>query len=469
MMQDIPIKLNPYFAKSKNLIEKFIIIGYKEENILKFLSNNVEGNNKLILSIISEFKLNSFECYESNFLIRQVYPEDPNIILVSNSISKPTIVNITFYSCVDTEDRKKNTMNYFALKFHEKYINYNTNKEYYIPKAYLIVSQYPYFTLYHQICSYILKNNENNKIPIEVLIYYLINNIPSPINNQLTFINFKSYTLPKINGSPYIDFNIFKVLNVISINSLMKIFILIILEIDLLIFSPNQEKLNIFMIMLTFLNYPLFDSTYFWHNLTFSTQAIIDEIERNHLFSKFYGVNGKFKDFDCYKLKEDFFCVDLDNEKNLITNITINNQTNIEKNERISKLLEYIDKILNNKKVKSYFLFEIITSIKNSLKKLKEYTINISPKIQDSFFYIDNDIMKINRIIQNIFFEFKLKLAAIIYKNLNYNIDTLSIKEKDINQNEKFSEEEILFIESFKNTGNYNNLYHFYFLMNLQI
>ena len=114
---------------------------------------------------------------------------------------------------------------------------------------------------------------------------------------------------------------------------------------------------------------------------------------------------------------------------------------------------------MNNKKVKSYFLFEIITSIKNSLKKLKEYAINISPKIQDSFFYIDNDIIKINRIIQNIFFEFKLKLAAIIYKNLNYNIDTLSIKEKDINQNEKFSEEEILFIESFKKTGNYNNFF----------
>ena len=48
-------------------------------------------------------------------------------------------------------------------------------------------------------------------------------------------------------------------------------------------------------------------------------------------------MNGKYKDFDCYKLKEDFFCVVLDNEKNLITNITFNNQTNIEKYERISK------------------------------------------------------------------------------------------------------------------------------------
>ena len=144
------------------------------------------------------------------------------------------------------------------------------------------------------------------------------------------------------------------------------------------------------MIMLTFLNYPLFDSQYFWHNLTFSTQAIIDEIERNLLLlSKFYGVNGKFKDFDYNRLKDDFFCVDLDNENNLINNITCNYQINIEKYERINKLLEYVDKILNNKKVKSYFLFEIITSIKNSLKKLKEYAINISPKIQDSFFYID--------------------------------------------------------------------------------
>ena len=200
--EDKGIKLNPYFAKSKNLIEKFIIIGYKEENILKFLSNNVEGNNKLILSIISEFKLNSFDCYESDFLIKQVYPEDPNIILVSNSISKPKIVNITFYSCVDTKDGKKNTINYFALKFHEKYINYNTNKEYYIPKAYLIVSKYPYFTLYHQICSYILKNNENNKIPIEVLIYYLINNIPSPIKQKrITELETKNKELNDINNN----------------------------------------------------------------------------------------------------------------------------------------------------------------------------------------------------------------------------------------------------------------------------
>ena len=340
MMKDIQIKLNPYLAHSKNLINYFGIIGYNEEIIFDYTSNiwdiisdyssNIfdQKYNNLILSILSEERLGSFSSFtqfDQDNLIKQIFPENPKIILISNSDSYrekqifilisnsdlvPKASNIMFYSCIDSFNGDKKIINcFFALKFYEKYINIKNKKEYYIPKAFVIVSQFPYFTLYSNICSFFINNIKKDEIPKEIIIHYLINYIPSPINYRLNFENFNSYTIPKITGFPYIDFNMFKVINLISTNDLIKIYILIFLEFELRFFSPDHEKLNIFMMMLYFLNYPLTNSVYFWNIRTFSLKSI-DEV--GEVFKTFYGVNTKFD----HKLDSpDYFIVDLEEKK----------------------------------------------------------------------------------------------------------------------------------------------------------
>ena len=456
MMKDIEIKLIPYLADSKkNLIEYFAIIGNNEKNLLDFTFNTSDDEYNLELSIISEVKSDSINISYNEYIgyiIKQIYPDNPKIILISNSILKPNTSSIVFYHSFDSIDgKKKITRAFFALKFYEKFIDYISKKEYYIPKAFLIISQYPYFTLYYKICSFLLNyNKEENEIPFEILIYYFVNNIPNPMTNKLIFDNFSSHIIPKLSGYPYIDFNMFKIFDLVPINDLIKIFILIFLEIDLLIFSPNHEKLNIFMMIFYFLNYPLTDTNYLWHIKTISLKHIKEG--NNALNTTFRGVNAKFKDYyDFSEFQYLNFIIDLENKKDLIINIQDNNES-----KEINNLLVYIDNILNNKNNKSY-LSEIIFSLNNNLKNIKEYASSILVNTPDSFFYINNDIIKINERIQIIFYEFILKLTAIFYKDFQYDINTKSIKKRNnINEKKEFSKEELLFIKYYKNTIKYN-------------
>ena len=145
MMKDIQIKLNPYFTDSKkNLIEYFAIIGYDEKILSDLSFNTSDDEYNLELSLISEIKLDSNnDKYNDKiqFIIKQIYPDNPRIIFISNSISKPNNSSIAFYHSFDSLDgKKKITRAFYSLKFYEKYIDYISKKEYYIPKAFLIIS-----------------------------------------------------------------------------------------------------------------------------------------------------------------------------------------------------------------------------------------------------------------------------------------------------------------------------------------
>ena len=156
-MKNIQIGLNPYLADNKNLIENFAIVGYNEKIFSEFTFSSPDEEGNLELSIISEVKSDSIDNLNYDYIIKQIYPDKPRIILISNSISKPNTSSIVFYNCFDSIDgKKKITHSFYALKFYEKFIDNISKKEYYIPKAFLIISQYPYFTLYYNICSFLL-------------------------------------------------------------------------------------------------------------------------------------------------------------------------------------------------------------------------------------------------------------------------------------------------------------------------
>ena len=191
MFENISVKLAPYLGASKNLIEYLGIIGYEEKLLSEYSSNILENEQNLKLSIISIVPDLPNKLFNINDIIGQIYPDKPNIIKNTKSdtiCSSPS--PIIFYSCFDSvEGNKKIIHSYYALKYYEKYIDSNSKNEYYIPKASLIISKYPYFTTFHRICLNLYKYNKNNdiekNIPIEILFYYITNCIPSPIDNNI--------------------------------------------------------------------------------------------------------------------------------------------------------------------------------------------------------------------------------------------------------------------------------------------
>ena len=441
MYQDISIKLNPYLGCSKNLIEFFAIIGY-EENIL---SENLSKNEKnLTLSIISMVKSNIFKS-KVNFEIikKQVYPETPNIIRITKLTKKPKETNVIFSSCFDSVNgQNKVFYSCYAIRFYEKYVDKNED-EYFVPKAFLIYSQYPYFTTFKNICESLLKlNNENNGIPIEIVIHCYVNYVPSPINNILVLKNSDlNIIIPKLTGYPYADFNLCNLFNIIKVKEFIKIYMLIFMEISLLFFSPDLEKLNMLLFILYILNYPLTDSLYFWHIKSISRYDLLTE--GDSVFTYYKGVNTSFNsNIKIKNLDENLnFIIDLENKNQLIECIRKNNES-----DEMNLLLKYINDILNKKKVKSYFLSDCLLSLKRKLKNIKkEYDDQIE---SDSFFFINENIVKINRKIQEVFYDFILNILVMMKKEYEYDLSSLEIRRNDdIIKHLDLSDEERIFLK----------------------
>ena len=462
MIENISVKLTPFLGASKNLVEYFGIIGYEEKLLYEYSSNISENEQNLKLSVIYNIVPDSSNnLFNINDIIGQIYPDKPNIIKIAKSdMICPNPSSIIFYSCFDSvEGNKKIIHSFYALKCYEKYIDSNSKNEYYIPKALLIISRYPYFTTFHKICLNLYNYNKNNdiekNIPIEILSFYIANCIPSPIDNNINLKIFPKdeIKIPKLTGYPYADFNLFEIINEISIKEFIKIYILIFLELDLLFFSHNHEKLNIFMFILYILNYPLIDTTYFWNIRTLSKNSLKTFNQPN--FTSFFGVNS---DYDKNINLSDFlgliFVVDLENKKHNIIKIRES-----EDSEKIDVLLDYVNNILNGKKVRSSFLSLYLSTLMHKLEEIKKEYEKKYKNRKGSYFYVDENIKKINRNIQEIFYDFILDMLMEMNKDYMLDEQSSSIIENKNNQYSNLSEEEKIFLNYHKKTVKY----YFYF------
>ena len=455
MIEDIKINQFPYLGVSKNLMEFFVVIGY-EESTIKESKNILENQNNIPLTIISNVTSDlAYNMFEPALIIKKVYPDKP---LIYKADRRPKFNSVIFSSCIDSNDGKNKIVNScYALRFYEKFIDLN-NETYYVPKAFLIYSQYPYFTTYHQICTKLLNyynSDIKEKIPMEILIYCFVNYIPSPIKGNIILKDLGlNITIPKLTGYPYADFDLGKVFNFISIKDFIKIYILTYLEIELLIFSPSLEKLNMFMFAIYILNYPLTDSNYFWH---------IDSISVKDLKSDFYTINTGFKgvnmkyqsNLDLSYFKSVDFIVDLESENTII----IRKETKDSK--EIIKLLKYIDNVLNHKKVKSFFLQQYLLNLKTNLKNLKlgnEFS-DKKEYISGSLFFMDNSINENNRKIQEIFYDFVIDTLIILSKDLE--LDPTSKHPVNIKPfiDSNLSEEENIFLKRSRFSVKYNTYF----------
>ena len=437
--------LSPYLGRSKHLIDIFLVLGYEEKSLLELSPNILEKENELEITIISNIISDSSLSIIKQTLIKDIYPEKPNIKIVKSENQK-NITSTINSSCYNNADGKQKIFySYYALKFYEKFID--SKNEYYVPKAFVIISEYPYFTTFHKICMYLYKaiiENNKSSFPIELFLFSLLNYVPSPLKNNLSLIFEKKeeIIIPRLTGYPYLEFNLCNLLYSMPIKEFLKIYILSFLDINLLFFSKDLEKLNLMMFMIMNLNYPLVDGIYFWYIKTFSQEQIKDGFDINQ--NTFRGINTEYNSkLNLSNFENLYYIV---NEKNQLKSLENKNKDKDKDKdkENINKILELLNLLFQKKQkpIKSYFLAESLTTLRNKLKKIRiDYNEYIKKQKCHNFytnFYIDNFINEKNREIQEAFYNFNLKIIAVLYESFEFNN-----KEHD---DPKFSEEEKIFL-----------------------
>ena len=121
---------------------------------------------------------------EDNF---SIYDEDDFI-----KREVPPSYNVVFSSNPQSGNNSKKSINGFAYIFYKKLkakkeINKNTILSFYAPIIFCIISEFPFYNSFYQLCmqiEYLFSNNEL-RTPLEIIIYSIIALSPSPLNSEV--------------------------------------------------------------------------------------------------------------------------------------------------------------------------------------------------------------------------------------------------------------------------------------------
>ena len=489
--EELKIKKNPYLAISQSLIEYFEIIGYNENFVPKILDTYKKNKNEfkptVISSIISQ---QDYVIVDNKLLISQIYPENPKTILINkNNISteSPPTSNVIYSFCFDSSDGKKKIFYVcYAFKFYEKYqyyLNKNYSEEYYIPKAFCIISQYYYFSLFEYICNTIynlINEKVEDNMPIELIVYNIVNFIPSPIYHPLGLDLFgyalktKKHELGQISGYPYLDFDLVEIFNLLPINLVLEIYLLTFLETSIIFFCSNLELLSMVMFIMFVLNYPCNDSPYYWHVVSVSRDNFVGENKFVGKFMvSFIGVNSSYtEDFDTSPFGKYHYIADLDNKKCFIINVgELDEDNEIDDFQNLTDILIYIQNILKDNKIDSVFLKKNVQLLKKNLESILSKNPEFSTSAKNkyvNFFKISSSIRDTNKEIQESFYYFNLSILMLLFQDYSLNNSFSSIKKEDANssskklkkffsldENSELSKEEQLFLKLYRNSTKY--------------
>ena len=461
---DLQIKKYPYMATSPNLMEYFAIIGYPEKFVPQILDTYGKKKNIYSPTIISSITSNNdLGIIDNQLIIQQIYPDNPISILINkNDVNQepPPTSNVIYSFCFDSTDgTQKNFYVCYALKFYEKYKYFITQtifEEYYIPKAFCIISQYYYFTLFEYICKNIhTLIYQKTDLPLEIIIYNIVNFIPSPINSALNLdlfsnsLDVQDFEIGQLSGYPYLDFDLTEIFNLFPLNLFLEIYILTVIEESMLFFSSNLEILNMVMFIMYVLNYPCNDCTYFWHIVSVSKNNFVGENQFvGKIMVSLLGVNMAYsEDFDTSAFGKFHYIVDIDNKKLMLKKTEdLSEDVNEEKEyNSLKKLLAYLQNIIKDKdkNIESFFLKPFIDRLKKGLdfyiskktdSKKIEFNTNIKNKYVN-FFNSSKEIIEKNRKIQELFYDFILNIIMVFYldNSLSSSFDKIEKDKTDEN------------------------------------
>ena len=442
---EIPISNHP-LDKSPRIIDCFIIYGYEKiylnANVIKDINNNEEKDTP----IPNEIELGEYKCKEyptvlssitSNLDVEENGKEDYLLIqdfdyyLDLCIFDKPTIYYTTNkekknQELIKPKESIPSIINDSGNTICYSYMFYEEHQYdkiiLFIPKIFCIVSKYPYYNLFHEICIDIYQEfNKKVQIPLEVQIFNIVNQTPPPNNcnlklclfpyqelnektlNQNDYFNTSKYVMiESLTGYNRNQINIGWILNQFDINLLIEIFIHLTVNSFIWFYSCDSEKLFALQTIFNSLLYPI---------KVQNVSAVIPYGESDCKYDQQYcGIKTNEKQYN--ELKKNFkdklpdYYVFLDDKKKeLKLNSTIKNKINI---YDTIKLIVYEDD--SDSKLNLIF------------KKLRENLDNLSQEILEKKLYINyfetnNEEIKMNRKIRNLFYKLNLDLSNFVFKN----------------------------------------------------
>ena len=138
----------------------------------------------------------SKDLLDNDLILELIFPNLPQIYLLEKD-NKRTISDemLMFpYSIIfsinpqDNSNSKKSYNGLAYIFYHSKeYKAMNIEGISYSPIAYVILSEFPYFYHFKEMCVniYMQMKKENDEIPIDIILYNVIKYFPSPINKTI--------------------------------------------------------------------------------------------------------------------------------------------------------------------------------------------------------------------------------------------------------------------------------------------
>ena len=327
----------PFSGVAPNLIDKFLVLGYDQkviENTFRYLRSEDEDND----NIKTRFQIFNFEerptimneicndyckdLLENDLILELIFPIVPKMyFLDKEDANKKKEIDedflISTYSIIfsiNPQDNSGSKKSYNGLGYiFFAPIDFKLEDKVgtlFVPTAYVILSEFPYFYHFKELCKHIHRQmkQETDGIPLEILIYNIVKYLQSPVNKSinLTFVaplglpfkdkgnNLKEILEPlyslsrednnripnmffhQLSGYPFMDINLSFLFNLIPPEIVVEVFIFAFLEHDIIFYSSRPEILNMIMYIFSNLNYPFNDSIYYWHVLSVSQENFMN-------------------------------------------------------------------------------------------------------------------------------------------------------------------------------------------------
>ena len=529
-LEDLEVKIEKYpMAESPRLLENFLIMGYEDLYFQEIIVKNLQPINfipdidkpdikgrkgsdtKLYLreykcrnlpTILSSISSNFNEgIFDGNQIIEKVFPIPPSVYYGNVENSPQEMANLNTNVVFTNIQNNVVNIGYGFIFYDFKIIN---KLKIYMPKAFVVISQYPYFKIFNQLCKEIKKlyNNNQIQIPIEIQLYNIVNFVPAPVNSNMKMVLFpgedlfeinkckqqeeffnlknqETYDLDQLSGYRCSDINFCELFSVLSVETIVEVYLELISGKIIGFFSKYIEILNLTMYIFQQFFFPIspnenvsgLSPTKFFCNDNIDQYIVgfVCGYEDLDNFNPFRELKpGEFrclseeeeiKDLDPALFKCDYI-LDLD-KKILKEQDNYSYGTPKNDNKQNLKLNEYFKKVINaSPNCNNFFLDTCINKLLIKLKeisfKLTSYQVNNSKL--PNFFEINNSNELLNRGMLDAFYQFNLNISFFYYLKVStYNGDyRITKQEQDIHIKSKeesgLNEDEYLFFSSFGNS-----------------
>ena len=478
---------HPYIGSSQTLIESFLIIGYDANDVLLSIlkykpdlihnksdqpaldeSNIVRPKNDLkeeifnynnevsIISEISSEKCNSIPDY--NEIIKKCFPSKKGTIYFNKKQEPPYSYQFFLRTKVGID-----TYNFgFVYKFYE-YYELEDKTKVCIPKVFCILSQYPYFNYFRIVASEMYKgfNEYYTVVPLEIILYNIINYVPAPVeyplevilypHNSLNLIqqkkliefpfiknakitrlkvsdidnpsNFQSFKkaiyIDSLHPYPTIDIDCTILMKIINPLDFIELFLYMFFEIDIIVFSKDLDKLSILLHVLAMLDFPFNELKKITILSKEEFNFKIQSNDKDFSFSfGLYGINCQYSEkYSSWKITSNSHIVfDLDSSKSessKTSSIMLHvSKLEEEKGEKILRLQQNINYAVRKQSKESKEISPIIIHL---VQEIEKWISMLIPMIIPTTVYSPPEGNK-NYQFQKCFFNFTFNMLYKFYE-----------------------------------------------------